>query len=819
MGEFAIGQSVSRFEDPRLLRGGGRYVGDIVLPGMVFGYVLRSPHAHARIRSIDTSKAKAAPGVLAVLTGADWQASGWGDLPVPGGLKRRDGSAFRPPYPALVNDRVRFSGDYVAFVVAESLIQAQDAAELISVDYEPLPAVVSTAEVTAAGAPRVWDQCPDNIGFVQLFGDKAATDAAFANAAHIVKHRFVINRVTAASMEPRGSIGDYNAAEDRYTIYTTLQRAHPFRTELAPILKVPESRIRVIAGDIGGSFGMKSAVYNEVALVLLASKRVGRPVKWTSTRSESFLCDAQARDNVTQAELALDRNGIFLGLRVHTIASIGAYLQTGMPAFTGNIGTLAGVYRTPAIHADITAVFTHTNPVRPYRGNGRPEAAYVIERLVDLAADELGIDPAELRRRNYIPPEAMPFKTGLTFTYDSGEFEKSMDMALALADFAGFERRRADARKRGKLRGRAGLRGRRDQVRQVRRGHTTRRQRHPGPGPRDDFQADRVRPPRARPERGLLHPRRHRSGVRRRGHRRLTLGDPRRIGGRRGRGEDHHQGQSDRRPSPRHRCRRYQLCRRRFLQPQDQSHADHQGRCQRGDGTDEASQGHGRRPDRDRDLCRAGAELPQRLPHLRARDRCGHRGSRDRALQRRGRRRHRHQSAAAEGTDRRRRRAGRRPGSDGGHQVRRRRPEPDRLVHGLRHAARDRYQRGRRQEQSGADQDQSARGQRRGRSGLRRRHARGRQCAGGRALPPRRPPRRDAGDAGAALARDARWPCEMTSAARLVPTPRLSSPRIARRKTRVNALMLGIHIPELVIIGPRFRDDDGFPTPRHLEDP
>src|SRR5262249_29481781 len=302
MGEFAIGQSVSRFEDPRLLRGGGRYVGDIVLPGMVVGYVLRAPPAHARIRSIDTSNAKAAPGVLAVLTGADWEASGWGNLPVPGGLKRRDGSAFRPPYPALVKDRVRFTGDYVAFVVAETLLQAQDAAELIAVDYEPLPAVVSTAEATAAGATRVWDQCPDNIGFVQLFGDKDATEAAFANAAHALKHRFVINRVTAASTEPRGSLGDYNAAEDRYTIYTTLQRAHPFRAELAPILKVPESKIRVVAGDIGGSFGMKSAVYNEVALVLLASKRVGRPVKWTSTRSESFLCDAQARDNVTQAE-------------------------------------------------------------------------------------------------------------------------------------------------------------------------------------------------------------------------------------------------------------------------------------------------------------------------------------------------------------------------------------------------------------------------------------------------------------------------------------------------------------------------------------
>src|SRR6195256_2510442 len=453
MGEFAIGQSVARFEDPRLLRGGGRYVGDMVLPGMVFGYVLRSPHAHARIRSIDTNKAKVAPGVLAVLTGEDWQASGWGDLPVPDGLKRRDGSVFRPPYPALTKERVRWVGDYVAFVVAETYHQALDAAERVVAHSEPLPAIVSTAEASADGAPRVWEDCHDNIGFVQLFGDKAATEAAFAKADHVVKHRLVINRVTAASMEPRGCLGDYNAAEDRYTIYTTLQRVHPFRAELSPVLQVPESKIRVVAGDIGGSFGMKSAVYNEVALVLLASKHVGRPVKWMSTRSESFLCDAQARDNVTQAELALDKDGNFLAMRATVVASIGAYLQTGMPAFTGNIGTLAGVYRIPAMHADVTAVFTHTNPVRPYRGNGRPEAAYVIERLVDLAADQLGIDPVELRRRNTIPPQAMPFRTGLTFTYDSGAFAQTMDMALELGDFKGFEKRRAEAQRRGKLRG------------------------------------------------------------------------------------------------------------------------------------------------------------------------------------------------------------------------------------------------------------------------------------------------------------------------------------------------------------------------------
>src|SRR5262252_772724 len=393
--KFGIGPPVSRFEDPRLVRGGGRYVDDIALPGMAFGYVLRSPHAHAKIRSIDAAAAKAAPGVIAVLTGADWRASGWGDLPVPGGLKRRDGSPmYRPRYPALVSDRVRWVGDYVAFVVAETYHQAADAAELIAVEYKPLAAVTSTAMAAAYDAPRVFDDCPNNICFVHREGDEAATDAAFSRAAHVVRQHFVINRVTAVTMEPRGSIGAFNANEGRYTVYTTLQRAHPFRAELAAMLKVPEAKVRVIAGDIGGSFGMKSAVYNEVALVLLASKLTGRPVKWVGTRSDSFLSDAQARDNVTDAELALDRDGVFLGMRVKSLVNVGAYLQTGMPAFTGNLGSLAGVYRTPAMHVDVTTVFTHTNPMRPYRGNGRPEAAYVIERMVDLAADELGIDPA-----------------------------------------------------------------------------------------------------------------------------------------------------------------------------------------------------------------------------------------------------------------------------------------------------------------------------------------------------------------------------------------------------------------------------------------
>ena len=454
MGEFALGQPVPRFEDPRLLRGGGRYVDDFVLPRMVFGHVLRSSHAHAKIRSIDPRAAKQMPGVLAVLTGADWQASGWGDLPAAGGMKRPGGlPSYKPRFPALVQDRVRWVGDYVAFIVAETKHQAMDAAERIEVEYKPLPAIVSTEGTTAAGTPRVWDDCPDNICFVHEVGDRAATEAAFARADRIVKRRLVINRVTAAAMEPRGAIGDYNPAEDRYTCYTVLQRTHAYRADLAQIIGVPEARIRVVAGDIGGSFGMKSAVYNEVALCLLASKLLGRPVKWTSTRSEAFLSDAQARDHVTEAELALDRDGHFLAFRTKTIAAVGAYAQAASNVFVMNLGTLAGVYRTPAMHAEVTGVFTNTNPVRPYRGNGRPEFAYVIERMVDEAAAEIGVDPVELRRRNTIPPEAMPFKTGLIFTYDSGEFEKNLDMALQLADVAGFERRRAEAQARGKLRG------------------------------------------------------------------------------------------------------------------------------------------------------------------------------------------------------------------------------------------------------------------------------------------------------------------------------------------------------------------------------
>ncbi|MDB5571593.1 MAG: carbon monoxide dehydrogenase [Hyphomicrobiales bacterium] len=455
MGEYALGQSVSRFEDPRLIQGGGRFVDDMVLPGMAEGVVLRSSHAHARILRLDVGKAQAAPGVLAVLTHADWAASGFADMPRPAGKKKRDGSPmFRPPLPGMTRDRVRWVGDYVAFVVAETRFQALDALELIEVEYEPLPAVLTAEEALAPGAPAVHDENPDNVCFVHLEGDKAATDAAIAGAKHVVKHRFVINRITAATMEPRGCLGHYDPASDRYTIWTTLQRALDYRERLSQTLRIPESKLRVVAGDIGGSFGMKSGVYNEVGLCLLASRIVGRPVKWNATRTESFLSDAAARDNVTEAELALDETGKFLALRIRTLANLGAYVQPGSEGGpVSNLGTLAGVYTTPAIHVDVTAAFSHTHWMRPYRGNGRPEAAYVIERIIDVAADQLGFDKIDIRRRNLIPTDAFPFKTGLSFVYDSGDFAKNMDMALAMSDWDGFEARRTEAAGRGKLRG------------------------------------------------------------------------------------------------------------------------------------------------------------------------------------------------------------------------------------------------------------------------------------------------------------------------------------------------------------------------------
>jgi carbon-monoxide dehydrogenase large subunit len=453
MGEFAIGQGVPRFEDPRLVRGGGRYTDDIKLPGMAYAVVLRSPHGHARIKSLDVGAAKSAAGVLTVITGTDWKAAGFGDLGSHSGLKRRDGSPmFKPRYPVIAETHVRFIGDPVAFIVAETPAQALDALELVQAEYEELPAVTTIEDAIKPNAPRVYDECPDNIAFTEFIGDKPACDAGFAKAAHVAKHRFAINRVTAVTMEPRGTVAHYTS-ERRYVVYTPTQRPHGFRAELAGILKTHESAVQVVTGDTGGSFGMKTPIFSETPLACYASKLTGRPVKWISTRTEAFLSDPQGRDNVTDAELALDKDGHFLALRVNTLAAVGAYIQPNMPAYFLNAGTLAGTYRTPAIYVDTSGVLTNTNPVRPYRGNGRPEAAFIIERMVEVAAKEMNIDSIELRRRNYVNPKEMPFKTGLTFTYDSGEFEKNMNLAMELADFEGFAKRRKQSRKHNKLRG------------------------------------------------------------------------------------------------------------------------------------------------------------------------------------------------------------------------------------------------------------------------------------------------------------------------------------------------------------------------------
>jgi carbon-monoxide dehydrogenase large subunit len=454
--KFAIGQSVRRLEDPHLVQGLGRYSDDVTLPRQAYAVVVRSTHAHARIRGIDVSAAVKAPGVLAVLTGADLAADGLGDLPTDASRKRRDGSpAFTTPRPALIRERVRHVGDPLALVVAETPEQAADGAAHVVVAYESLPAVAGAAAATLAGAPVVWDEAPDNIAFVWEAGSRDAVARAFAQAAHVTRLEFVVTRVAAAPLEPRAAVGEFDRRSGRHTLHTGIQAPHGLRTLLAErIFRVPQSSVRVVTGDVGGSFGMRSGIYPELVLVLWAAKRLGRPVKWTSDRREGFVSDEHGRDNVSSAELALDAGGKFLALRVALMVDIGAYLtpRSAGPA-TNNVGGVAGVYTTPAIHLTSTGVYTNTTPTGPYRGAGRPEATYAIERVIDVAARELGIDPVELRRRNLIPSSAMPFKTGLVFTYDCGDFARVMELALASADHAGFEKRRTEARQHGKLLG------------------------------------------------------------------------------------------------------------------------------------------------------------------------------------------------------------------------------------------------------------------------------------------------------------------------------------------------------------------------------
>ena len=453
----AIGQAVQRKEDVRFLTGAGRYLDDVALDGMVHGLVLRSPHAHARIERIDTGSAAAAPAVLAVLTAAEWNAEGLGVIPTRTMAKNSDGTPIPvPPRPPLADGTVHFVGEAVAFIVAETLEAARDAAELVEVDYHPLPAVTDAAKALEPGAPLVWDDVPGNLCVDFEAGDAPAVEAAFARAERVVSPDLVNNRVTAVPVEARGAIGRYDRADGAFTLITSAQNVHANRDDLADkAFGVAREKIRHLAYDVGGGFGMKNPLYPEYALVLFAARRLDRPVKWLCERGEAFLSDTHGRAQDSRVELALDRDGRFLALKVDTVGNIGAYVASIGP-FTptgGTVRTQGGAYRIPAIYFRARAVFTNTGPTEVYRGAGRPEACYQIERAVDLAARELGVDPAELRRRNLIRADEMPYRTPIGIEIDSGDFETVLDLTLELADWDGFAARAAAARGRGRRRG------------------------------------------------------------------------------------------------------------------------------------------------------------------------------------------------------------------------------------------------------------------------------------------------------------------------------------------------------------------------------
>ncbi|MBX9946610.1 MAG: xanthine dehydrogenase family protein molybdopterin-binding subunit [Reyranella sp.] len=458
MAKFGIGQSVRRVEDPRLLTGGGRYTDDTKLSAPAArAWVLRSPHAHADIKRIDTAAAKKAPGVLLVLTGEDVKKAGFGDLPCLVPVPNRDGTQRADtPRPMLAYTRVRHVGDPVALVVAETLEQARDASELIEVDYEARPHTVGTFESSQPGAPLVHDHIKGNLVFDWEMGDRAKTEAAFAKAAKVVKLQIVNNRLVVNSMEPRGAICEYDAKDDRSTLWVSSQGVSVIRPVVADmILKIGQPKLRVRTGDVGGGFGMKIFVHPEYPLVVWASRTLKRTVKWIPDRQEAFLSDVQGRDHVSIAEMALDKDARFLGLRVTTYAALGAYLShfgAFIPTMAGS-GMLAGLYQTPAVYVNVKGVMTNTVPTDAYRGAGRPEAAYLLERFVDHIARECGLTPDEIRARNLVKPAQIPWNTALGDTYDSGDFDNVMRKGMEKADWKGFPARRAASLARGKWRG------------------------------------------------------------------------------------------------------------------------------------------------------------------------------------------------------------------------------------------------------------------------------------------------------------------------------------------------------------------------------
>ncbi len=452
-----IGAAILRKEDLRFITGRGNYVADVKLPNMTYAVFIRSPHAHARLLGIDASAALAMPGVEAVLTGADMKADKVGGIPCGWGITGKDGLPMKePPHPAMAHDKVRHVGDAVALVIAESVDLARLAADAVVVDYDVLPAVVGVMDALRPGAPAVFDDIPDNLCCDWEIGDRAATDAAFANAAHVAKISLVNNRLVGNPMEPRAAVAQYERSTDRTTLWSTSQFPHVVKLLMGNfVLGIPQHKLRVIAPDVGGGFGVKQFHYAEEATVTWAARRLGVPVKWVSERSEGFVSDAQGRDHVTEAELALDAAGKFLGLRVHTVANMGGYLSTFGPNIPTNLygPLLAGVYTTPAIYCEVKVVFTNTVPVDAYRGAGRPEATFVLERLVDVAASDLGMDRVAIRRLNMIPTGAYPYQTPVMMEYDSGDPTGCLDRALALADWDGFPARRAESAARGRYRG------------------------------------------------------------------------------------------------------------------------------------------------------------------------------------------------------------------------------------------------------------------------------------------------------------------------------------------------------------------------------
>ena len=454
--KFGLAQPIRRVEDPRLLKGAGCYTDDIVLPGMLFGVVLRSPHAAATITHLDTVKATKLPGVAAVYTSADLAADGVSSMPCAALVTNRDGSPqAAPPHLVLAAGTVRHVGDPVAFVVASTIKQARDAAEAIEVDYDILPSSTDLSRAMDAGTTLVWPEVKHNLAFDWEIGDKAATEAEFAKAAHVTRLTIVNNRIVVNSIEARAALADFDNTTGRWTLYANTQGGWLVKNLIGPLFGTDPDKFRIITPDVGGGFGMKLFLYAEHVLTCYATRKLGRPVKWAAERGEAFLCDTQGRDNLTMGELAIDADGKFLALRSRNISNMGAYLSTFapyIPTYAGT-GVLASVYGFKAIYANVLGVFTNTVPVDAYRGAGRPEANYLVERLVDAAARELGIDKVELRRRNMVLPSAMPHATPVGKSYDSGDFRIVLDAAAKRMDYAGFSGRKTAAAAKGKRRG------------------------------------------------------------------------------------------------------------------------------------------------------------------------------------------------------------------------------------------------------------------------------------------------------------------------------------------------------------------------------